>query len=126
MSLAYGCSGARRVETLRPCNRPTPVPDLPGGSEGFRFSARRHQIVPWIGNANQRRQGADVRISKTGLPAVIVLMTACATATRVGQGSAGTSPAITAQDLSTRLYIFADDSMLGRQFGTEGNLKGTQ
>src|SRR3954469_9706659 len=37
-----------------------------------------------------------------------------------------TSAGITAQDLSTRLYIFADDSMLGRQFGTEGNLKGTQ
>jgi hypothetical protein len=67
-----------------------------------------------------------VRISRIGLPAMIALMTACATATRVGQGSAGTSPAITAQDLSTRLYIFADDSMLGRQFGTEGNLKGTQ
>ena len=25
----------------------------------------------------------------------------------------------------TRLYIFADDSMMGRQFGREGNLKGT-
>ncbi|PYO80012.1 MAG: hypothetical protein DMD63_02410 [Gemmatimonadetes bacterium] len=37
-----------------------------------------------------------------------------------------TSPTITAQDLRTRLYIFADDSMMGRQFGTEGNLKGTQ
>ncbi|HET9776816.1 MAG TPA: M28 family peptidase, partial [Gemmatimonadaceae bacterium] len=32
---------------------------------------------------------------------------------------------ISAQDLSRRLYIFADDSMLGRQFGTEGNYKGT-
>jgi hypothetical protein len=37
-----------------------------------------------------------------------------------------TSPAITAEDLRTRLYVFADDSMMGRQFGTEGNLKGTQ
>jgi len=38
----------------------------------------------------------------------------------------GTEAAITARDLITRLYIFADDSMMGRQFGTEGNLKGTQ
>ena len=32
-----------------------------------------------------------------------------------------TSPAITAADLMTRLYIFADDSMQGRETGTEGN-----
>jgi hypothetical protein len=38
----------------------------------------------------------------------------------------GTEAAITARDLMTRLYIFADDSMMGRQFGTEGNLKGTK
>jgi hypothetical protein len=49
----------------------------------------------------------------------------CATAMQSGQ-SGVTSPAITAGDLRTRLYIFADDSMMGRQFGTEGNLKGTQ
>jgi hypothetical protein len=36
-----------------------------------------------------------------------------------------TKPAITAADLMTRLYIFADDSMAGRQGGTEGNLKAT-
>ena len=36
-----------------------------------------------------------------------------------------TAPAITAADLMTRLYIFADDSMMGRQVGTEYNLKGT-
>lgn len=32
-----------------------------------------------------------------------------------------TSPAITAADLMTRLYIFADDSMQGRETSTEGN-----
>ncbi len=37
-----------------------------------------------------------------------------------------TSPAITPADLMSRLYVFADDSMLGRQVGFEGNLKGTQ
>ncbi|MGI9090492.1 MAG: M28 family metallopeptidase, partial [Gemmatimonadaceae bacterium] len=36
-----------------------------------------------------------------------------------------TTPAITAQDLMTRLYIFADDSMMGREAGTLGNVKGT-
>jgi Peptidase family M28 len=38
---------------------------------------------------------------------------------------APTSPEITAEDLMTRLYIFADDSMLGREAGTEGNVRGT-
>ena len=32
---------------------------------------------------------------------------------------------ITAADLMTRLYIFADDSMMGREAGTLGNKKGT-
>ena len=36
-----------------------------------------------------------------------------------------TAPAITAADLMTRLYIFADDSMMGREAGTPGNVKGT-
>ncbi len=36
-----------------------------------------------------------------------------------------TSAAITPQDLMTRLYIFADDSMEGRQAGRVGNMKGT-
>jgi hypothetical protein len=36
-----------------------------------------------------------------------------------------TAAAITPADLMTRLYIFADDSMMGRQVGTEYNLKGT-
>ncbi|HEY1951577.1 MAG TPA: M20/M25/M40 family metallo-hydrolase [Gemmatimonadaceae bacterium] len=61
------------------------------------------------------------------LPASLLMLAACSSAIQLGQaGSGTTSPAITAQDLSTRLYIFAADSMLGRQFGTEGNLKGTQ
>ncbi|MES2176565.1 MAG: M28 family peptidase [Gemmatimonadota bacterium] len=36
-----------------------------------------------------------------------------------------TAPEITATDLMTRLYIFADDSMMGRQVGTIYNAKGT-
>ena len=36
-----------------------------------------------------------------------------------------TSAAITAGDLMSRLYVFADDSMIGRVAGTEGHMKGT-
>lgn len=36
-----------------------------------------------------------------------------------------TQAAITADDLRTRLYQFADDSMMGREVGTLGNVKGT-
>jgi hypothetical protein len=36
-----------------------------------------------------------------------------------------TTPAITAGDLMTRLYVFADDSMMGREAGTIGHMKGT-
>ena len=61
---------------------------------------------------------------KTFPIAVAALTIGCATALQTGPG-ASTSAAITAQDLSTRLYIFADDSMMGRQFGTEGH-KGAQ
>jgi hypothetical protein len=38
---------------------------------------------------------------------------------------APTSAAISVRDLQTRLYQFADDSMLGRQVGRVGNWKGT-
>src|SRR5262249_59394524 len=36
-----------------------------------------------------------------------------------------TIPAITACDLMTRLYIYSDDSMLGRRVGTADNLRAT-
>ncbi|HEX8317974.1 M28 family metallopeptidase [Longimicrobium sp.] len=36
-----------------------------------------------------------------------------------------TAGAISAQDLRTRLYVFADDSMMGREAGTRGNAMGT-
>jgi hypothetical protein len=36
-----------------------------------------------------------------------------------------TTSAITPQDLRTRLYIVADDSMMGRESGTRGNVMGT-
>ena len=36
-----------------------------------------------------------------------------------------TKSAITADDLMTRLYVFADDSLMGRDAGTEGSFKAT-
>ena len=36
-----------------------------------------------------------------------------------------TTAAITPADLMTRLYIFSDDSMQGREAGTAGNVRGT-
>jgi len=36
-----------------------------------------------------------------------------------------TSPAISAQDLMTRLYVYADDSLQGREAGTVGHMKAT-
>ena len=36
-----------------------------------------------------------------------------------------TRPEITAQDLMSRLYTIADDSMMGRESGTRGNVMGT-
>ncbi len=57
--------------------------------------------------------------------AAAILTIGCSSAMQTGTGEP-TTAGITAKDLLTRLYTFADDSMMGRQFGTEGNLKGTQ
>lgn len=52
-------------------------------------------------------------------------LTGCSSALRSSPGGP-TSAAITAADLRTRVYAFSNDSMMGRLFGTEGDLKGTQ
>src|SRR4051812_24958953 len=41
-------------------------------------------------------------------------------------GTSTTNAAITAADLRQRLFIYADDSMMGRKAGTAGNIKSTQ
>ena len=43
----------------------------------------------------------------------------------VAAGVRRTDPAITEADLRSRLLIFADDSMLGRRIGAQGNVKAT-
>ena len=55
----------------------------------------------------------------------VVTLGGCTAALQPG-ATGPTSGAITAGDLQTRLYAFANDSMMGRLFGTEGDLKGTQ
>jgi hypothetical protein len=65
----------------------------------------------------------------------LALLAGCASAGAVGTPSVGELPrthvpsatvsAITAADLMTRLYIIADDSMLGRESGAIGNVKAT-
>lgn len=81
-----------------------------------------------------------IRRSTAGLTALAAaaLFAACASghpATDVASGvpatlplkysGPATTPAITAGDLMTRLYVFADDSMMGREAGTEGHMRGT-
>ncbi len=66
------------------------------------------------------------------VPSLIVVATALGSGGASAQSSLPlkmapkpTTAAITAADAMTRLYIFADDSMLGRRGGDEGGLKGT-
>ncbi|HJU89573.1 MAG TPA: M28 family peptidase [Gemmatimonadaceae bacterium] len=54
----------------------------------------------------------------------VLTLGACASASHT-DGAGPTQAPITAADLRTRLTIFADDSMMGRQAGTEGAYKGT-
>ena len=46
-------------------------------------------------------------------------------AVETGARPGRTAEGITSGDLKTRLYIYADDSMMGREAGTIGNFKGT-
>jgi hypothetical protein len=59
--------------------------------------------------------------------AAIALLTACGSSGQEADNPAPatTTPAITAGDLRTRLYIYADDSMQGRRSGTPGGIKAT-
>src|SRR3954463_9261027 len=58
-------------------------------------------------------------------PAPVTIVPQPATTLPLKHAPAQTTAAITAADLMTRLYIFADDSMMGREAGTLGNVKGT-
>jgi hypothetical protein len=58
----------------------------------------------------------------------VAAVVGCATVAQTGSAPSSGSPtsaAITAADLRHRLFIYADDSMMGRKAGTEGNMKAT-
>ncbi len=58
-------------------------------------------------------------------PAPIPVVPAPASALPLKMVGKPTKSAISVEDLMTRLYIFADDSMMGRDAGTRGNVMGT-
>ena len=65
------------------------------------------------------------RYLKSLLGLVLPLAAGAQTAGPLKHAPQPTVPAITAADLMTRLYVFSDDSMQGREAGTPGNVKGT-
>ncbi len=74
-------------------------------------------------------------MARLSLLPLVVLLAGCATTSVLGSGASvelrrthapqPTTGAIAPADLMTRLYLFADDSMQGRESGTLGNVKGT-
>lgn len=71
-------------------------------------------------------------MNQTFQPATLAVLLSCLTSTvAIAQDPARshapqpTGSAITEGDLRTRLFIFADDSMQGREAGTEGHLRST-
>jgi hypothetical protein len=85
-------------------------------------------------NSGMDHTSSSIRPLSRSLAALLALLSGCATAgTHVAlpggemrtHTPTPTVGAITAADAMTRLYIFSDDSMLGRESGTLGNVKGT-
>ena len=101
---------------------------LPGSTVGLPVRSSRHRFAPRP-EPESFVHRAPIRAVRPSAVAPISLLLLCACG---GAGTpesavapASTSPAITAADLRTRLYAFADDSMQGRRSGTPGNVKGT-
>jgi hypothetical protein len=77
----------------------------------------------------------EFRVTSLVRRSVLALATAAVPALAAAQQAAplplkhtptSTVAEITAADLMTRLYIFADDSMMGREAGTPGGIRGTE
>ena len=66
-----------------------------------------------------------VRIAALGVALAAAQPARAQTALPLKHAAAPTKTAITPADLMTRLYLYADDSMMGRATGTEYNLKAT-
>jgi hypothetical protein len=74
---------------------------------------------------------SQVRYLRSTAAVALLLASAAVTARAQSRAAApvparaATQPALTAADLRTRLFIYADDSMQGRQTGSAGNAKAT-
>ncbi|HUQ47660.1 MAG TPA: M28 family peptidase [Gemmatimonadaceae bacterium] len=69
---------------------------------------------------------APRRFERAVVIAAAVLIAGCASQqVQTAAGPGRTGPDITAADLRTRLYLYADDSMMGRETGTIGNKMAT-
>jgi hypothetical protein len=68
---------------------------------------------------------AAVRLITLGVLLGLPLRAGAQTALPLKHAPARTQTAITPADLMTRVYLYADDSMMGRMTGTEYNLKAT-
>jgi hypothetical protein len=91
---------------------------------------------------NHNRIGISMRMRSVTVALAAATLAGCASAPAAAPSAATTaalpfgnpyklaptptSAGITESDLRTRLYIFADDSMQGRQYGRAGNMKGTE
>ena len=90
-----------------------------------------------VGRLTDHPHPLDTRMSQRRVPAVLAALASVLWAACSGHGASpktnvapapeggGPGPGITAADLRKRLYTFSDDSMLGREAGTLGNVKGT-
>ncbi|MEO8560668.1 MAG: M28 family peptidase [bacterium] len=84
---------------------------MPSSRTAVRLALGALLVLPSLGSAQAASRPRPAATAAAELP-------------RKYMGKPTTAP-ISAADLMTRLYIFADDSMMGRQVGTEYNLKGT-
>src|SRR6185295_14456711 len=65
----------------------------------------------------------STRLSRYCLPFAALALLSCV---RTAPAPSVTSPAITESDLRHRLFLIADDSMMGRETGSEGAYKTTE
>jgi hypothetical protein len=81
--------------------------------------------APAVRSAAQSAAPAPAPTARAAAPATRPRADAAPAPLPLKYAARPTGPAITAADLMSRLYVFADDSMLGREAGTLGNVKGT-
>ena len=99
----------------------------------------RHALAPEVGHAARRSPNLELYVLKFTTLAVLSLVGALAVRAQgsvvslpmpparnpVKLAPSRTTPAITDNDLMSRLYAYADDSMGGREFATPGNTRAT-